>query len=503
MSHRMLQVMQFLVLCALGGCVRAYDAQVANEQMPPEIRANPGAEAEIEPVEVAVTQAAESAATGMPEGASGDEAERAAEASDEVVDDASEATKARAVSIVQVVKTARDDPTSVLEAAARLEAASGRVQTNDGKLLPGLSVDYRVRYLNGREVGSLGVVADVNFARFEPTAAFFYRNNPGAAGTGSKAERRFADAAAYDLQEARRQAMLQAALSYQDIALTRASMAIANQLVQDARSFYEIAGARAKAQVASGADVARAEAALAQAQRAEIQAKAFWKGASIRLAQLLRWDLAEMLTTKDSEVGLQPVVDDSSAPALTGEASRARPDVQAAQKRAEGGALRRKQAWWDLLGPEINGSVGGRLVGRQMSRLGTTFVGYAFVGLSFDFKQGGRIRTAKANAKALQVRAEARSEQAAADIENARVDVQAAREAIAPARNEVDAAERSYAIELSRFEAGTGSGLEVIQSQNMKARAKLAFIRQILKFNAAQIRLAAAVGHLSPDLFTP
>jgi outer membrane protein TolC len=347
------------------------------------------------------------------------------------------------------------------------------------------------------------VVADVNFARFEPTAAFFYRNNPGAAGTGSKAERRFADAAGYDLREAQRQAMLQGALSYQDIALTRASMAIAAQLVQDARRFYEIANARAVAEVASGADVARAEAALAQARRVEIQARAFWKAASIRLAQLLRWDLGELLTTEDAEVGLQPVIDDASESNLIEEANRARPDVRAAQMRAVGGTLRTKQRWWDLLGPEIDASIGGRYVGRQMSSLGTTLIGYAFIGVSFDFEKGGRIRTAKANAKTLEVRAEATSEQAATDIQVAMVSVQAAREAIPPSRDEVAAAERSYAIELARFEAGTGSGLEVIQSQNMKARAQLSFIEQVLKFNAAQIELAAAIGHLTPELFEP
>jgi len=441
--------------------------------MPSELHADAHAEGEVEPVDVAVPEATDT-------------------------------KDARAVALAEVVKIAMAEPTSVLQAAARLEAASGRVATSDGRLLPGLSADFRVRYLDGREIGSFGVIQqDVNFARYEPTAAFFYRNNPGAAGTGSKAERRFADAAGYDLKEAQRQAMLQAALSYQDIALTRASMAIATELMQDAERFYDIANARAVAEVASGADVARAEAALAQAQRTEIQARAFWKAASIRLAQLLRWDLAELLTTGDAEIGLQPVVDDASEANLTGEADRARPDVQAAKKRAEGGTLRTKQTWWDLLGPEVDASIGGRLLGTQMSRLAPTLIGYAFIGVSFDFEKGGRIRTAKGNAKALQFQAEATSEQADADIEVAMVNVQAAREAIPPARAEVDAAERSYAIELARFDAGTGSGLEVIQSQNMKARAKLSFIEQILRFNAAQIELAAAIGHLTPELFAP
>ncbi|MCZ6807455.1 MAG: TolC family protein [Deltaproteobacteria bacterium] len=476
MLHRTLLVMQVFVLYALSGCVRGYDPHLTERPMPSELHADTHAEGELEPLKVDAT----------------------------VITRATDATEVRAVSIAEVVKTAMDQPTSVLEAAARLEAASGRVQTNDGKLLPGLSADYRVRYLRGREVGSFGELQpDVNFARYEPTAAFFYRNNPGAAGTGSKAERRFADAAGYDLREAQRQAMLQAGLSYQDIALTRASMAIAAQLVHDAQRFYDIANARAVAEVASGADVARAEAALAQARRVEIQARAFWKAASIRLAQLLRWDLGEMLTTEDAEIGLQPVVDDASEANLTSEAGRARPDVQAAQMRAEGGTLRTKQGFWDLLGPEVEEIIGGRFVGTQMSSLGTTLIGYAFIGLSFDFEKGGRIRTAKANAKALQVRAEATYEQAAADIQTAMVSVEAAREAIPPAQDEVAAAERSYAIELARFEAGTGTGLEVIQSQNMKARAQLAFIEQVLKFNAAQIELAAAIGHLTPELFAP
>jgi len=441
--------------------------------MPTELRAEAHAEAEVASVDVTVPQVAD-------------------------------AKHARAIALAEVVKVAMGEPTSVLEAAARLEAASGRVATSDGRLLPGLSADFRVRYLDGREIGSFGLLQqDVNFARYEPTAAFFYRNNPGAAGTASKAARRFADAAGYDLKEAQRQAMLQAALSYQDIALTRASMAIAAQLVQDAQRFYEIANARAVAEVASGADVARAEAAVAQAQRAEIQARAFWKAASIRLAQLLRWDLTELLTTGDDGIEIEPVVDDASEANLAGEAQRARPDVQAAKKRAEGGTIRTRQQWWDLLGPEVDASIGGRLLGTQMAHLGPTLIGYVFVGVSFDFEKGGRIRTARGNAKALQFRAEATSEQAGADIETAMVNVQAAREAIPPARAEVDAAQRSYAIELARFDAGTGTGFEVIQSQNMQARAKLTFIEQILRFNAAQIELAAAIGHLSPELFGP
>ena len=103
----------------------------------------------------------------------------------------------------EVVGVARERANIVLEAAARMEAASGRVQSADGALLPVVGIEAGAGYLEGREIGSFGELGDdLSFARFEPAVSVRYRVNPGAAIAQSKRWRGEADAAAYDAREA-------------------------------------------------------------------------------------------------------------------------------------------------------------------------------------------------------------------------------------------------------------------------------------------------------------
>jgi len=54
----------------------------------------------------------------------------------------------------------------------------------------------------------------------------------------------------------------------------------------------------------------------------------------------------------------------------------------------------------------------------------------------------------------------------------------------------------------ARFEAGTGLGIEVIEAQNAEARARLELAEAIVRYNLAQIELAASIGHLTPELLS-
>ena len=78
-------------------------------------------------------------------------------------------------------------------------------------------------------------------------------------------------------------------------------------------------------------------------------------------------------------------------------------------------------------------------------------------------------------------------------------EVSAAADAMPEANQGVRAAGRSHRIQLARFKAGTGLGLEVIEAQNAEARARLSLVTAILRYNAAQLRLLAASGLLDPD----
>jgi outer membrane protein TolC len=295
--------------------------------------------------------------------------------------------------------------------------------------------------------------------------------------------------------------MRQAAIAYQNLVLARASMAISDQLATDASTFQMIASARAEVGLGSGADVARAQTELARAEQTRIRARAGWEDTSIHLATMLRWPTNVLIDPDQDDIHAIALISNADTERLVQSATSSRPDLRAAEKRATAASKENTAAWWDLLGPDLDVGVRERFIATDDKSLDDTFIAYAFVGFSFDFSEAGRIRSASGKKHSMEIRAEALSEQVRADVHRALSQVRAARAAIPQARIEVESAERGYAIQRDRFEAGTGLGLEIIEAQNAKARARLSAVEAVLRLNAAQVALAAATGHLTPDLF--
>ncbi len=407
---------------------------------------------------------------------------------------------ARAVTLAEVLQAARTDSLAVVESAARLDAAAGMARAADGALWPGVSVGVGASHLDGRQVGSFGEVRDVSFSRLEPAATIFYRVNPGAAVALSDARRRDADAAAMDVSEAERAAMLQGAVAYYDLSLASAALDVATALLRDAEGFLAIARARAEAEVGSGGDAARAEAEAAAAREVATRARGRWEEASIRLAVLLRWPTEKWLQPRETVVVPTALLSGRDVEALQREAAAARPDLEAAKLRTRAAAAERRAARWDLLGPEIDAGVRGYLVGTDPDELGDGVHTYAVVGWSFDFGKVGRLDAAEGEASTADLRAQALEERVAGEVAAAASRIRTARLTIDDASARVDAATRNRRIQTARFEAGTGLGIEVIDAQNVLARARLALAEAVVQYNVAQVELAASAGHLSPDL---
>ena len=219
------------------------------------------------------------------------------------------------------------------------------------------------------------------------------------------------------------------------------------------------------------------------------------------MSTILRWPTDVLIDPEQNDLHAIALISDADTERLVKSAASSRPDLRAAEKRALAASEENTAAWWDLLGPDLDVGVRERFVGTDDESLDDTFIAYAFVGFSFDFSEAGQIRTASGQKHSMTVRAEALSERVRADVHRALSQVRAARSAIPQARIEVESAELGYVIQRDRFEAGTGLGLEVIESQNAKARARLSAVEAVLRLNAAQVALAAATGHLTPDLF--
>ena len=407
------------------------------------------------------------------------------------------------ISLVDVVTRAREHALSVLEAAANLEAASGRLQRVAGELLPSASLDLGANYINGRGINNAGAILDdLDYGRFEPSVGLYYRVNPGAVWARSAAERHNSDAAALSVEEARRLAALQAAIGYLDLALAFAEQQIANQLVEDGQRFVGITEARSQVEIGSGADVVRAQADVARARQQAIRAGARWEQASIRLAVLLRWSPDERLLPREPELRTDALIDTSASTELEEEALRSRPDLQAARARHNAREADTAAAWWQLLGPEIDAGLTERLFGRRLNNLDRTTLAYAFLRFSVGFDDVGRVREANALAEAAEIRERSLTDRVLGEIETALSRVSAAERVVPEARNAVKATQRSYDIQVARFEAGTGLGIEVIEAQNARAQAQQGLATAILRYNAAQLELAAAIGHLDPELLT-
>ena len=410
---------------------------------------------------------------------------------------ATESNPARTVTLAEVMAIAERDAAQVITAVARLDAAAGRDQAAMGELIPGVTVQFGVSRLDGNQVGSFGDEGNVAFNRYEPAVGLTYDLNPGAAVARSLAAAKETAAASLDIRDARRVAMLESATAYLELVLAEATSTIATGLEHDAERFMDIAAARAEMELGPGSDVARARVEVSRARQTRLLARTRHQTASVRLATLLRWSPRRELSAAEAIVKTLTIID---AVAHDGETDTMdRPDLRAALKRADAAQDRNVAAWWDLFGPDIDAAVGERLIGVDMDDLDNTFVARALVRMTFDFGELGRARAAAGDARAARENARALDERIQGEVEGARAELRNAAAAVPEAAQGAEAADRNHRIQLVRFEAGTGLGLEVIEAQQTRARARLALVESVLRYNAAQLRLLAALDRLSPD----
>jgi len=403
-----------------------------------------------------------------------------------------------------ILEDARQRSTNVLRAEGERTEAVGRRQQAAGEFAPTIRGGFRIRHLEGAEVGSLGPFAEgLSFTEYEPGTSVEWRFSPWEQLANFRASKREEKAATLQIADERRRAMSTAAKLYYRVLLTRASHRIASSLVEDAREFLALAKARTTGGVESGSDVARAKAELAQAEQKRQRTLKRWRVVSARLAAKLGWDRVGRPIAPDGQKSLETrtVVDAEKTERLASIASESRSDLQSAEERLEAAEHRKRAARWSLFGLHASASVGGRLIGVDLANLGPTFIGEGFVGAHIDFSQIGAVTEAKGREKVreselLRVEREIRRELAAAEAR-----LTSARRSLSEARNQLEAAKQNHDIQKARFEAGAALGLEVIRAQNRLAEARLDLAHRIASFNLAQVELLAATGRLTPDTF--
>lgn len=183
-------------------------------------------------------------------------------------------------------------------------------------------------------------------------------------------------------------------------------------------------------------------------------------------------------------------------------AVRDRPDVRAARARAQAAGHEESAAWWSLLGPDVVGEVRQTWAGDALGNLqeGRLDAG-ALLRWTFRWDEGGRITETAARRRAADVQLRAVEDRIRAAHAEGRLALRAAAERIPLAQQGLEAAQRSLRVSAARYQAGTALAIEVLESEDSVARARLALAGAIVDFNRAQLGLLAAAGRVSRESF--
>lgn len=397
------------------------------------------------------------------------------------------------VTLAEVVSEAADRAPQVVMAEARLAVEAARADAETGSLLPTARAGFGLRDLRGRAIGNFGTqMDDREFTSFDPRVSLFYRINLGERIGASMAAQHRRDALEHEGQDARRRAMLSAARAYLDLVLADAALGISGALVDDAERFVRLARAREASEVASAADVARGEASLARARQARSRARGQREAVSARLAVLLGRDPDARLDPREGPIEAWSLIE-------AGAEGSERPDVRAARARSAAASSQATAAWLTTFGPELDTGLSAGLTGLDLGDLSGVFQAWLWVGLTFSFDQLGRARVADAEAHLADLAVADAEMLAGAEAVAARAVLRAEAEAVPEARVALEASQRSHRIQLARFEAGTGDGFELLVAQDQLARARLEMVRTLLRYDASQVELLAALGRLEPS----
>ena len=308
----------------------------------------------------------------------------------ETVETAAAAPPADRIGLDEVIQRASTHSFQVLQAAVELERVQGAGQEARAELLPGAELRVGGDNLDGATIGSFGDLRDdLSFSRYSTSVALTLNTNPGAALAGLAAAGDRTDAAQSALDNARRTAILEAAVAYQRLLLYSAIEQIAEESSVDASRFVQIATARADAGLISGADVARAQVEASRNLAALPSAHAARRNAGIHLALLLDMDPEQELHVADTPEGpgLWSKLDVEHS--NEGDVNK-RPDLVAAQQRASAAARTVSAAWWDILGPDLDLGARERFIGLETDDLEDTSVVWGFLAFTFDFGELAR-----------------------------------------------------------------------------------------------------------------
>ncbi|MGB7290810.1 MAG: TolC family protein [Thermodesulfobacteriota bacterium] len=404
------------------------------------------------------------------------------------------------IDLLTAIRIASSDNLDIAEARAQVLEAKGNSNAAFGGLIPVVSLFFGYGRTDGRVQGSFGELRDVTFDTLNPGIITSYILNPGESIYNAIAAHRNVDAVISDESAITQDVLLAVVEGYFDLVEAQGNVNVSEKAVSDAQNLVKIAEVLEKQGIGPGADVVRAKTDLASKEQSLINAQEGFREASADLALILKLDSSVTLFPSDTQIKQIRFVENlRMLDDLINGTLKEHPEIRSANKQADAAGAEVSGAWLGAFGPEVllAAEIGG--IGDRFGNIGERGIYQGVIGLTISASSYGEIKASRASLRRAEIRKAQERERLRAGVVKTHDQVLSAGEKIIPAREEQELAEESLKLSQVRFKRGLGLAVEVIQAEDAVAVARLNYIRSIINYNKAQVRLLNAIGEITVE----
>ncbi|MFQ5501387.1 MAG: TolC family protein [Phycisphaerae bacterium] len=457
------------------------------------------------------------------------------------------------IDLYTVIRTAAADNIEIKLARYRVEQSQGRYESTVGGAFPVLVPTALFEQVDGSVRATEGNIVNVGFNTFQPSIAVQWIINPGRVIYEIIASKKRLRAAEHQEEAVRMETLRTAAVQYYTLVLTQARVAAADQAVVEAHELLRINRLRSTTGAGVPADELRAEARLAERQQdLTLAMNALYK-ASLALTETLQ--LADPTITLVPRLEELPPInlvrEDVEIGDLLDCAVEFRPDLRGVRELIQAAKSDRGATWWGGFGPQFSASYQyGGIIGHANNTdkgggipsnllVNPFAAGGAFspnpatnaviregflrtsrnldhnrdqtfsfsdqhkvtagVSARWSLSAFGDLKAASAAEQKAILSAERAILQVKTQVIDAAQTSKTNKKLIAMANRQMASAEEALRLTQASLEAGAMTTLDVLQSQDAVAQARLRHAEAVVRYNQAEVNLLAAIGLLNAD----
>ena len=410
---------------------------------------------------------------------------------------------AREIKQAEVVKLALERGLPPKSARLRIREAEGVKFQAAASFIPTISPGLYLERTDGRVQGSFGELRDVEFNTVNPGIFLLYGLNPAETTYRMIAAGNRLESVRSGSREVENSSISEASVQFVDLQYAAVAIAVARELETNAGELLRISRARLKQGLGNEEDVYRSEANSVRAGREVLNRQIAFEHTTLLLAETLNLDPGTVLIPRPAALEpLELLGKDRLQEELIEAAHNTRPALESAQRDEEAAEAELAGERWRFFSPRFDlvyrlGTIGGQF-NDQLREERLTLL----ASLDLSPVLWGRTRELKARYELSAVNTEMVLSRVQRNVQQAYREYLNAGNQMSLAVSGIESAEAALRISKSRFTAGLGLAVEVIEAQKELAEARLGYYFAAALYNKAQIRLLFETGEIEPAVFS-